>query len=396
MTKIKCFCCLAVLVCFVMTNVASAVDPINVTSKFKVSLYGYVKLDASYDTHRTSAGDLMFYVLPEVAGEKDDEFNMTAKETRFGLDIAGPEMGSAKTTGKIETDFYGPGGSANSPNLRLRLAYADVAWQKGLFGYSFRAGQDWETFITVVPKILNFSYLADAGALGLRRPQFRGTLDFGENDTKMIVKVAAARTIGEDIDGGGQDDGVDSGRPTVQYNVVLQSKLWTSKPAKIGVSGHYGMETLDTSVSGKVTNVDSADYDTWSVIGSLILPVSEKVALQGTVWTGENLDTYFGGIGQGINKTLETAIAAKGGFGQLVVDLTDALNVNVGYGLDDPDDADLSKGNRAKNSMIFASVFYKLNAAATLGFEYSNITTSYAEGDDAKNNRFQGSAIYKF
>ena len=96
-------------------------------SKFELKLYGYLKLDASYDTQRTSAGDLMYYVLPEVNDQKDDEFDMTAKETRFGLDLKGPEANSVKTTGKLETDFYGSGGSANSPNLRLRLAYLDLA-----------------------------------------------------------------------------------------------------------------------------------------------------------------------------------------------------------------------------------------------------------------------------
>ena len=73
-----------------LTAQAADTNLVSVLSKFEMKIYGYVKLDASYDTQRTSAGDLMFYVLPEVNGDKDDEFNMTAKETRLGLDILGP------------------------------------------------------------------------------------------------------------------------------------------------------------------------------------------------------------------------------------------------------------------------------------------------------------------
>ncbi len=376
--------------------VQAAETKISIGSKFDMTLYGYIKLDASYDTHRTVAGDLMFYVLPEVDGD-DNEFNMTAKETRFGLNIGGPASDSIKTSGKIEADFYGPGGSANSPNLRLRLAYMDINFAD--YGTTLRAGQDWETFITVIPRIVNFSYLADAGALGLRRPQARITQEIGSGDTKLIAKVAAARTIGEDIDGAGQEDGVDSGLPTLQYNLALQTKVLSSKPTTIGVSGHVGQETLDgatTNVPAGIAKVDDDNYSTWSVIGSLIFPLTDKVALQGTIWTGENLDTYYGGIGQGINKSQKTGIGAVGGFAQLIVDCTANLNWNLGYGLDDPKDGDLNAGNRSKNAMIFSSVFYKLTEAATLAFEYSYMTTSYLDKDDASNNRFQGSAIYKF
>jgi len=366
-----------------------------------VKPYGYIKLDAAYDSQRTSMGDIPFYVYPKSAtgGKNDNEFNMTARETRLGLDLAGPDVESIETTGKIEADFYG-GGSANSANPRIRLAFLDL---KTPYGTSLRAGQDWETFITAIPRTLNFGYLADLGALGLRRPQLRLTQDvplFG--DTKLVAKAAAARTIGEDIDGGGQDDGADSGTPTAQGNLYLESKWWPSKSAKAGVSGHFGNETVDTVVSNKVTVADSKDYNSYSVIGSAVLPIHPMIALQGTIWQGKNLDTYYGGVGQGINKTLGCAIGAKGGWAQVVLEpsgmnsLLDRCNLNVGYGLDDPDNGDLNSGNRSKNEIIFSSLYVKITSAVTAALEYANIVTSYASADDATDNRMQGSMIYKF
>ena len=355
--------------------------------------YGYIKLDAAYDSQKTVAGDLLYYVLPKVNGESDNEFNMTARETRLGLELAGPDIDNLKTTGKIEVDFYG-GNTANSPNLRLRLAYLDLAMPSGT---AVRAGQDWDTFMTVIPKTVNIAIMADSGAMGLRRPQFRVTQDIPIYDkTKLVAKVAAARTIGEDIDGGMQDDGADSGYPSVQYNVCLETPLLTAKATKLSVSGHWGNETLDSTVSNVVVDTDVKDYNTWSVIGSLFLPVHQKVALQGTIWQGENLDTYYGGIGQGINKTLQKGIGAKGGYIQLITDLTDRLNWNLAYGIDDPDSQDLSNGNRSKNQTVVTSAYYKITSAVTAAFEYYYMTTSYKGQSAASDNRFQGAMIYKF
>ncbi len=384
-----------VLLLAVAVDAAVGAEAKTTTLPFTLKPYGYVKLDASYDTQRTAAGDLMFYVLPKVDGKKDNEFNMTARESRLGLALSGPDAPGIKTTGKFEVDFYGSGGGHNTANLRMRLAYLDLAFDNGL---SLLAGQDWETFITVIPRIVNFSYLADAGALGLRRPQVRVTqkLDMS-SDTAVIGKIAAARTIGQDIDGGGQDDGVDSGTPTLQYNLILETKVLTEKKTRASVSGHYGRETLDgVNEDGKIVKVDEKDYNTWSVIGSLYLPMTKILALQGTIWTGENLDTYFGGIGQGINAKEEKAISAKGGFIQLLIDPTDKWSCSLNASVDDPDDGDLSAGNRSKNELLMANAFYKLTTAVTLAAEYSHMKTSYKDRDAASNDRVQVAAIYRF
>ncbi|MFA5042393.1 MAG: DcaP family trimeric outer membrane transporter [Kiritimatiellia bacterium] len=360
-----------------------------------LKVYGYVKLDAAYDTQKISAGDALYYVLPKVNGASDNEFNMTARETRLGLELTGPDIENLKTTGKVEVDFYGNGGSQNSPNLRMRLAYLDLAMPSS--GTAVRAGQDWDTFMTVIPKTVNIAILADNGALGLRRPQFRVTQDIPLHDkTKLVAKVAAARTIGEDIDGGMQDDGADSGYPSVQYNVCLETPLLAAKAAKLSVSGHWGNETVDSTVSNAVVADDVKDYNTWSVIGSLFLPLHEKVALQGAIWQGKNLDTYYGGIGQGINKTLQKGIGARGGYIQLITDLTDKLNWNLSFGIDDPDNQDLSAGNRSKEQILLTSVYYKITSAVTAAFEYGYLTTSYKAQSAAPDNRFQGAMIYKF
>ena len=363
----------------------------------RLQVYGYIKADLSHDTQNTAPGsDFTFYVLPEVGGEKDGQTRLAARESRFGLNVFGPDVGAWKTTGKIELDFYG-GGNPNSYNPRIRLAYVDVARSCGL---SLRFGQDWDTFTEVTPRINNFAYLADVGALGLRRPQARATQEIKFTDnTKIVLKVAAAQTVGQDLDGGGQDDGADADWPTAQFNVALHQKLWTEKSARIAFSGHYGRETLDGVDSNKVvTAVDVKDYDTWSAQASLFLPICKKVAVQGNLWQGENLDTYYGGIGQGVNMALGREIEAKGGWAQLLFDPTDKWSFGLGYSVDDPCDEDLvgNKTQMSKNDLVWLYGAYKFTAALTAMAEYSQMTTDYAGKDDATNDRIQVSMKYTF
>jgi len=382
----------------VLCCVGSAVA-VEITLKdadMSLQVYGYIRGDVAYDSQHTAIGDLAFFVLPEVNGEKDAQTSFTARQTRFGLKLAGPSTENWKTTGRLELDFYNtrPGDSKNSYTPRMRLAWMDLANDSGL---SFRVGQDWETFIAVIPRIVNFSYLADAGALGLRRPQARVSqvLQIAD-DTKLTLKLAVAQTIGQDLDGGGQDDGADAELPTVQWNVGLSQKLWAEKSARIAFSGHYGVETMDHSVSNKVVDIDSDDYDTWSTQGSIYLPLTKCLALQGTVWTGENLDTYYGGIGQGVNMVKDTAIAAQGGWAQLLYDPTDKLAFAAGYSMDDPDDDDLNPKQRSKNENILVNGAYKINKAVTVSAEYSHMITDYLEGEDATNDRIQLAMQYNF
>jgi len=374
---------------------ATGSDPIAVTSKFEVSIYGYVKVDAAYDTHHTSTGNLMFFVLPYSELGKQDEFNLTARETRLGADITAPDVTDWSVSGKVEIDFYG-GGSENSPNPRLRLAYLDIAHRRT----SIRAGQDWDAFITVMPRMVNFSSLADAGALGLRRPQARITYTARiKQETALTAKLGVSRTIGRDIDGGGQDDGSAAGYPTLQANLALETPGLAGRRVIVGLSGHSGTERVNayTDDSGREpVAVPEKEYDTWSAIGSLLFPLSSRLHLHGTVWRGENLDAYFGGIGQGINPRARTGIAAQGGWAQMVLCATEKLHLHAGYGLDDPDSDDLSSDDRTRNELFFGSAFYTLGHGVTLAAEYSHMTTSYKDNAAARNNRIHLAMMYHF
>ncbi len=365
-----------------------AEDAAPVTAK----LYGYVKLDVIEATQRTFVGDLNFYNLPTVAGQTQGSLDITARESRFGIDLSGPSSDDWKTTGKLELDFYTSafgGTNENAVAPRIRLAYVDFANPSG---FSLRAGQDWDAFVTVNPITVDGAFLGSTGNLYNRRPQVRVTQVVKEGGVTVTGRLAG-RTIGQVIDAGGvQDGGTDSGQPTLEGALFADAKLWTSKPARLSVSGHSGTESNIITAANPVLQ----DYDTRSLIGGIILPVTNIVSLQGTVWQGADLAAFYGGVYQGVNTTLKQSIEAKGGWGQVVTNITPAVNVNFGYGEDDPNSDNLNAGGRTFNRRAFGSLFYKLTSAATVAFEYSSTSTGYKGSITSNGEIYQASVIYKF
>ena len=364
-----------------------------------VKLYGYTKLDVIYATQRTGFGDLNFYLLPTVAGQTQSSLNITARDTRFGLDLQGPSGDEWKTTGKIELDFYTlnfGGGNENSVAPRIRLSYVDLAYKNG---FSIRAGQDWDAFITVNPKMIDAGFMGGFGHLYNRRPMVKVTQVVNVENVTVTARLAAARMIGQNTDAGGiEDGGTDSGQPMMEGALFADRKLWTSKPARLSVSGHTGTETHYTAASAilALTDPNLQNYNTQSLIGGFILPLTEMVSVQGTIWQGADLRPFYGGVYQGVNTALRQSIESKGGWAQVVTNITPAVNVNVGYGSDDPNDSNLNAGDRTFATRAFASVYYQLNSSVSLACEYSNVSTGYKYSTTANGEIYQASTVYKF
>ncbi len=359
-----------------------------VTSKYRVCLYGYVKLDASYDTQQVKDGNLAFFVLPD-AGGSDDAFNLTANQTRLGLKIDAPARGG-EVFGKLELDFWG-GGAQNKPNPRLRLGYVEYKRPD----WSLLAGQDWDTLITVLPRSVNFSYFGFQGSVGFRRPQLRYTRRTALGDGTLVSKVGIGRTIGDDIDGLSTDDGADAGFPHFQWNLCYAQPVFglEGTKAKFSFSGHYGQEEVDRGASAAA---GQKNFHTWSLVGSFFVPFTDRLAVQGTVWTGANLDDFFGGINQGINATLGEEIASSGGWGQLLYTPCTTWKLAVGAGMDNPRNSDLNLDDRTFNFLGMANAYWTGLDPLELAFEYSYLETGYKGQDDAVSHRLQGAVIFKF
>jgi hypothetical protein len=244
----------------------------------------------------------------------------------------------------------------------------------------------------LVPTTINYPVAWWAGNIGYRRPQLRLTKTVKTGETSSVSLAAAlSRSIGDDF---GQlepgDSGADSGVPTVQLAISRRFSL-SGKAAGVGISGHWGKEELRERLGDPVP-----EFDSWSVGLDCSLPLSSKITLKGELWTGQDLDDYLGGIGQGINRVSGEAIAGYGGW--LAIESRPSSRSFVGFGasIDDPDDEDLLPGSRTKNGSLWANYLYNLRSYLRTGVEISHWATDYLERQDDSALRLQGTLIYSF
>ena len=112
----------------------SGMAQVKIGKDFSLKIYGQVRTDIFYNSRaNTESVDGLFYSYPkdEVFDENGNDINgsstsnMYAVYSRMGFDFAGPMMGKAKSSAKIEFDFRG-NGNDNLSALRLRHAYFNL------------------------------------------------------------------------------------------------------------------------------------------------------------------------------------------------------------------------------------------------------------------------------
>jgi len=345
--------------------------------KVSAKLYGYVKLDAIYETGCSSHGNYTLWAKDP--GNSDGLFYLTAKQTRFGLALKGISFGNFKVTGKIEVDFHSSNVPENKAYNFMRHAFLKIS--NGSF--SIIAGQTSDIISPLYPSTLNYPVLWGAGNIGYRRPQLRVSQDFKAGKNVYTIEGGITRTIEGDYDGDGINDGIASGLPTFQARIAGKFGLGSSSSLQIGVSGHYGEIGGAVKYTSNSINVD-------------FLLVFSKFKLIAEYFSGKNLGTFLGGIAQNINLTTNEEINAKGFFVNAVADVSKKVQFSLGYGMDDPDDANLLDGFRSKNSSLFGNFVIKLSPSLEVGLEISNWITDYLNQEQQKTLRFQNSWILSF
>jgi hypothetical protein len=365
-------------------------------STIDLQFYGYIKLDAAYDTGLADPGNFVKWVDLEPMNPHDSQFSMTANQTRVGLRLTGrdDEQKSLLTRGRIEIDFYG-GGAENKPNPMLRLAYIDLHWRKS--GLRFVAGQAVDLISPLVPNTVNYSVQWWAGNIGYRRPQIQLIKELGlSENSKMLVAGAITRDIGStDSILSGVDSGADAGVPGLQARVGWIVGTQRPKPISFGLSGHWSLESFEITEEG-----DHLDFDSWSANFDLQVPLTEKVTVKAEAYTGVNLAQYLGGIGQGVNLERNEEIGDTGGWISLDLGPFGDFTHHIGFTITDPDDENLEVGNRSFNSSVFWNGFYSFTEHIDFALELSYWSTEYltlADGaDSADSFRTQFAVIYAF
>lgn len=144
----------------------------------KAEIYGFIRNYFTYDSRNcVQSNEGLFNMLPNdikkgaIPGEDLNAIpsvRFLSMTTRFGVNVTGPEILGAKSTAKFESDFCGAS-SGTAFNLRIRQAYAKLAWEKS----DLLVGQAWHPMSgDLMPEVFSLATGAPFNPFN-RSPQVR-------------------------------------------------------------------------------------------------------------------------------------------------------------------------------------------------------------------------------
>jgi hypothetical protein len=231
-----------------LTDLAAsrAVDSTTITvGKWKTTLYGYAQADMMYHSTQSFPDFSSNFAVarPDTYAAKHGRFSATIRDTRIGLRIQPPSIGSVRVSGVIETDFLGPTGTIGSSiseagyfvNANLRIRHAFLKMETPIVDVMF--GQYWDLFgwqPNYFPTVVQWPGLV--GELFSRTIQLRLSHTF-KTDPVNVEIAAAVRSAERD-----------AGVPGGQGGLRIVFNKWTAwhtgyltatnlTPASIGLSG---------------------------------------------------------------------------------------------------------------------------------------------------------------
>jgi hypothetical protein len=343
---------------------AAAAPAVKVSSKYNIKLYGKIKFDAIYDTNNMGRDEFITFVPASASGADEVTFNV--RDTRFGIAIEGPSACGWQATGRFETDFYGGQPLENNGQMRIRLSYIDLA--KG--GTSVRVGQDWTQIAALNPNTIDFAVMGYNGNLWARVPQITVRQNFGGGFEGLVT---AYRFLS------GNDD-PELRMPWLGAKMAYTTEFMGPKKAYValGAAVRDG-EVSDNSVTPYLLAFEAK------------IPVS-IVDFSGEAYMGQGLGAeYF--HSPGAFNAEGAGILTRGGWIQASANVLPKVQLNAGYGIDDPKNEDVGTTFFKKSRYMFANVQVKLMEDITAGFEAANVRTDWPSGQE-HGTRYQTSLIY--
>ncbi|ADP98808.1 DcaP family trimeric outer membrane transporter [Marinobacter adhaerens] len=361
----------------VVMGVASQASALtlNVGDDTEASLYGYARLNMSYDLDGNRAVSTRAGSFTPANEDVTGHFGADVQQSRLGVKVK-HASGVAIT---VEGDFRGSGNGAGS--LRMRHAYGEYN--------GFMAGRNWSNYTSFVGNTptLDFDSLAGTAGSQDRTEQVRyttGALSFSLEDPSSQGVLGA-------------------GGNTRTSAPALTARIQDSADAL-----SYSAAALISQVTADDgTNDDSAMG--YAVFGAAKFALSDMISIQGAInytdgangylWrSGSN---YFGPSAYVDGNSIET-IAGYGGSIGTSVALGGGRSINLGYGtttldLDDAIAAGATTNADAEtNQNIFLNYMWSPVQNVMMGVEYGYFDQETVAGDSTDANRIIFAAQYGF
>jgi hypothetical protein len=349
-------------------------------SKYRVRLSGLVLLNLFNSHGATDNQDFPSFVNGPSTGT--GSFGATMRQSEIGLEVFGPTLAGAKTSGSLQADFAGgflsTWNGINSGIFRLRTASMRMDWKNT----SVVVGQDSAFFSPLSPT--SFASLAVpalnyAGNLWAWTPQVRveHRFEISADQNVMIQGGILDNLTGEFPDPSVRIAG--AGELSRQPAYALRT-AWThtvfGQPLSFGAAGYYGRQ-----------NWSYNHYvDGWAGMADWEIPLAPRVIFTGEFYRGKAI----GGIGGGISRSVVyegdpgnpatpvRGLDVIGGWSQLKLKATSTLELNAAVGLDNPTTAEVrAAGNPlfVQNRGVLVNFVFRPRSNLLFSAEYGHLRT---------------------
>ena len=269
---------------------------VEAASKYRVRLSGIVLLNLFSNHGRMDSQETPTWAIPYIPNVSGQTLGATLRQSEIGLEVFGPRLAGARTSGNLQFDFSG--GSPNTPNgvnlglVRMRVASIRMDWKDT----SIVAGQDNTFFSPLSPTsfaslaIPAFSY---AGNLWGWIPQVRLEHRFNLSEGQSVVLQGG---ILDNVTGELPSSfapfaqaGQSSGQPAYAARAGWTRSVF-GMPLTLGAAGYYSRQnwSMDQNVDGWAAMTD------WSV------PLARRVSLTGEFYRGRAIGGLGGAVGRSV------------------------------------------------------------------------------------------------
>ena len=363
-------------------------------SKYRMRLSGMVLFNLFGNSGSVDNMDVPTYAAPSSAYGAASSFGATLRQSEIGLEVFGPTLHGAKTSGQVQFDFGGgfPSGALDGVNtgiVRLRTASLRMDWQNT----SLVAGQD-NLFIspnspTSFASLLTPSF-GYSGNLWAWTPQLRIEHKIAINsDQDFTIQAGILDNITGDLSNGTHRQ-PQAGESTASPAYALRtgwSGMLGGRAAGLGVSGYYSPQHW-----GQGWNVDG-----WALGTDWRIPIVRRLEVSGEVYRGKAVGGIGGGIGQSVlfggpitnPYAYFRPVNSVGGWSQLKFAATPRLEFNGVFGIDNPFSGDIHWFAApvgpygivlAANRSEMANLVFRPRSDLLLSAEYRHLRTSQLVG----------------
>jgi hypothetical protein len=386
-------------------------------SKYPVKITGLLLLNGFVNTQQVDAA-----ATPTLAVGGPGNTGASVRQTVLGFSARGPHLFGASSYADLDVDFDGnPQSPASTTNytgynasnatlLRLRTAHAGLQWQHTQAYFSLDRpilSPDAPTSLTAVAE----PALAWSGYLWTWNPQLGVTHD-------LPIGSHAVRLQGALIDVGDAPWSVVTASAATGATPATgaEQSRWPGAEARIALLGSKSDEGSHLGVSGYFSphlNPNGQRFDAWAgtLDAKLLLP--SRLSFTGSFYRGAAL----GGLGAGGFKDFGFVADPSGayyffrpyddvgGWAQLKEKLSERLEMNAAFGLDNVFAKELrpyavpggtSYQNLARNRTYTGNVIYSPSAYLLFSLEYRHLESSPVTGPPAGSDVIGLGAGYRF